>query len=121
MEAETLKCVYVAEHLRIKGYVKVGKTTDIKSRLSVLNTSVPEDFTVALIYKTDMYDELEELVIKKLKSEDLQRGTRDTKEFFECTAAHVKEVIDQVVEERTNLKGSYLTTENIQELLIRRR
>lgn len=121
MAVETLKCVYVVEHPRMNGLVKVGRSKNIKYRVSVLNTSVPEDFRVVLIYETNSYYKLEKSVIKRLTDEGLQRGARDTKEFFNCGVEHVKQVIDQIVAEHVSMTGSYLDDETIRDLLRRTR
>ena len=117
MDSNTMNCVYVAVHPRMENLVKVGMSSNIKERVSVLNTSVPEDFTVVLIYETELYDELEGLVIQTLKDEELQEGERPTKEFFKCDVGHVKQVIDRIVEKNTGLKGAYLDDKTIQNLL----
>ena len=121
MDSEKLKCVYVMMHERMRNLVKVGQSSNIKERVSVLNTSVPEDFIVVLVYKTDSCVELEELVNQALKKEGVHRGSRNTKEFFECTKEHVTEVINQIVEEHPTMKGSYLDNETIKNLLRRTR
>ena len=121
MVSESVKCVYVAVHTRMRDLVKVGRSKNLKKRVSVLNTSVPEDFDVVMVYKTDSYVELEKLVVKKLIAENLHKGSRTTKEFFNCDAQYIKHVINQIVDEHTNLNGSYLDDETIQNLLRRAR
>ena len=121
MDSEKLKCVYVMMHERMRNLVKVGWCSNIKKRVSVLNTSVPEDFTVVLVYKTDSCVKIEKLVIQALKNEGLHKGSRPTKEFFKCDEEHVKQVIDQIVEEHPTMKGSYLDNETIKNLLRRTR
>ncbi len=121
MEPEKVMCVYVATHKRMRNLVKVGWCGNIKKRVSVLNTSVPEDFTVVLVYKTDSCVKIEKLVIQALKNEGLHKGSRPTKEFFKCTVEHVKKVIDQIVGADASLRGEYLDDEMIQNLLRRTR
>ena len=121
MDSEKLKCVYVMMHERMRNLVKVEWCSNIKKRVSVLNTSVPEDFTVVLVYKTDSCVKIEKLVIQALKNEGLHKGSRPTKEFFKCDVEHVRQVIDQVVDADASLRGVYLDDEMIRNLLRRTR
>ena len=121
MDSEAIKCIYVAEHIRMPNLVKIGRSKNMKKRVSVLNTSLPEDFDVVMVYKTDSYVELEKLVVKKLIDEKLHEGSRLTKEFFKCDVEHVRQVIDQVVDADASLRGVYLDDEMIRNLLRRTR
>ena len=111
------KCVYVAVHGRMPNLVKIGSSSSLKERISVLNTSLPEDFNVVLVYKTESHEKLENLIIKNLKNENLHRGSRETKEFFECGEAHIKDTIDAIVTDDIELQGVYLNEPEIQDLL----
>ena len=118
---EPVKCVYVAVHERMPNLVKIGRSRVLKERISVLNTALPEDFNVVLVYKTEAYKKLENKIIEELKNKNLHRGSRNTKEFFECDKMHIKRVIDKIVASDTNLQGVYLNICEIQELLRRKR
>ncbi len=115
--SEPVKCVYVAVHERMPNLVKIGSSSSLKERISVLNTSLPEDFNVVLVYKTESNEKLENLIIKELKNENLHRGSRETKEFFECDEAHIKDTIDAIVTDDIELQGVYLDKHEIQAIL----
>lgn len=118
---EPVKCVYVAVHERMPNLVKIGRSRVLKERISVLNTALPEDFNVVLGYKTEAYKKLENKIIEELKNKNLHRGSRNTKEFFECDEAHIKDTIDEIVKDDTELQGAYIDKCEIQRLLSRKR
>jgi len=65
--------------------------------VSALNTSLPDDFEIRIAFQTENQQEVE----KKLKETlvDLQTGSKNTKEFYRCSPKHVRELIDQLVDD----------------------
>ena len=114
---EPVKCVYVAVHERMPNLVKIGCSRGLKGRISVLNTALPEDFKVVLVYKTEAYKKLENKIIEELKNKNLHRGSRNTKEFFECDKTHIKDTIDAIVTDDIELQGVYLDKHEIQAIV----
>ena len=101
----TMGCVYVAIHSRMPDLVKIGWTNDLRSRLSVLNTSVPENFEIKAAFET-ADSGVEDIVKKRL--ERFQYGAKKTKEFYRCSPRDVRVIIDDLAV-RGSVCGRFLT------------
>ena len=78
--------VYVLTNAAFDGYVKIGKTRNLKQRLRSLdNTSVPLPFRC--VYAVEVYNEAE--VERLLHQTFADNRTRTTREFFEVDAQRV--------------------------------
>jgi len=75
--------------LKGKKVVKVGYTKDLPRRLGTLNTSVPENFKVDVLFEVDNYKSLE-LWAKGYVGDSLRTAEGSPTEFFEQSADIVK-------------------------------
>ena len=79
--------VYAVENPAMPGYVKIGRTTDLDSRLRSLdNTNVPLPFECFVAMEVDNMREIEGL----LHATFADRRTRKTREFFEVPREQVE-------------------------------
>ena len=79
--------VYAVENPAMPGYVKIGKTTDLESRLKSLdNTNVPLPFECFVAMEVENASEVEKL----LHAAFADKRTRKTREFFEIAPEQVE-------------------------------
>lgn len=85
--------VYVISNPAFKGWVKVGRTSNIKSRLSVMQSGVPHihrysvEHIVELAEDTPVHWELEE------------RGIERSGEWFKCAKHEAIDAVNKVMAE----------------------
>lgn len=78
--------IYILTNPSMSGYVKIGKTNNLKKRLKQLdNTSVPVPFQCVYAAEVDDYNEVEKL----LHAAFLDTRSRSTREFFEIDEQRV--------------------------------
>ena len=78
--------VYCLTNQAMPGYVKIGKTTNLSTRLRTLdNTSSPLPFDCVYAIEVDDHDDAERLLHETFG----HARTRSTREFFEISEQHV--------------------------------
>jgi hypothetical protein len=90
--------VYVLSNLSLPGILKVGKSKHLKSRLGVLNTGVPTNYTVEgyVEFETNEgMDKGEKVAHKFLDNSRLSKK----KEFFACSAGEAIHAINRAKDE----------------------
>lgn len=100
---ETDEVVYLLSNDSIPGWVKIGRTSSIDSRLKDLyNTSVPLPFKLEDVIKTNTYEDSKKLeksihMILDTINPDLRKNTEAKKrEFFRLNIEKAKEVFNLV-------------------------
>lgn len=94
--------VYAVDNPAMPGYVKIGRTTDLDSRLRSLdNTNVPLPFECFVAFKVENPSEVEKLLHETFAD----RRTRKTREFFEVKR-------EQVLAAMQLTRGDDVTPEN---------
>ena len=73
---------------------KVGITDDMPKRLGTLNTSVPENFRVVALYKTNKYKDLERFVKEYLHSA-IRTEDGSSTEFYEAKLEYLVKRIEK--------------------------
>ena len=80
-----------------EGWVKIGKTTDIKKRLTQLdNTSCPLPFDVYATLKTRRYDEAEDFVHEFISHFNQSLRIRPNREYFNVAPEEALDILYQV-------------------------
>ena len=77
---------------------KIGKATDVDSRIGNLNGAVPIDFRVWLTLQTQNMSALENAIHKKLGQYRYPRGEKKT-EFFVCELSEIKKAVDCIIKD----------------------
>ncbi|MBR3394331.1 MAG: GIY-YIG nuclease family protein [Oscillospiraceae bacterium] len=81
-------CIYIITHPQYPGYVKIGYASDLKQRLSTLNTGVISNYIPYAVYETPIQNADREIhdIIKLLnpilRASTFDKGKVKAKEFF---------------------------------------
>jgi len=86
-------CVYVISNVGFKGMYKVGKTKDLKPRLSTYNTGAPINYKVEHIEYVSNMKEIEDLV-----KEQLSEYRVGNKEWFKVELSVVIDAVKHIAE-----------------------
>jgi hypothetical protein len=89
--------IFTNESFR-EGWVKIGKTQDIKKRLNQLdNTSCPMPFDVYATLKTKRYDEAEEFVHDFISHFNSDLRVRPNREYFKVNPEEALDILYKVM------------------------
>jgi predicted GIY-YIG superfamily endonuclease len=86
--------VYIISNESFDGWLKVGKTNDIKRRVSELQTAAPTEHIVELLVDGMEYDHEAHMIL-------VEQGIEKSGEWFKCDLATAREA---VLKARQNIK-----------------
>tara|TARA_R110000868_G_scaffold287711_1_gene548027 strand:- start:46 stop:408 length:363 start_codon:yes stop_codon:yes gene_type:complete len=98
---ESLPCVYLIQTAN-REYVKIGKTKNLKSRLSIIKTSCPLKFSIIASINTPKHSEVEVYLLgildhRRVNGEWFSLSENELcelEQFFSLTNKHVNDVFN---------------------------
>ena len=95
-------CIYILTNPQYPGYVKIGYATDLKQRISSLNTGALVEFSPYAVYETSLQNADTEIhaIIKLLnpilRASKFDKGKAKGKEFFKLEPEEAFELLQHV-------------------------
>lgn len=109
-------CIYILTNPQYPGYVKIGYATDLKQRISSLNTGALVEFSPYAVYETSLQNADTEIhaIIKLLnpilRASKFDNGKAKGKEFFKLEPEEAFELLQHVARVSGTEKSAYRVT-----------
>lgn len=94
--------IYILTNTQYPGYIKIGYASNLKQRISSLNTGVLTEFTPFAVYETDRLNadielhKIIELLNPILRASKFNNGKSKLKEFFKLKPEEAYELLEHI-------------------------
>lgn len=112
--------IYILTNPQYPGYVKIGYASDLKSRISSLNTGALVEFSPYAVYETSLQNadveihEIIGLLNPILRSSKFENGKAKGKEFFKLEPEEAFELLRHIAKVSGTESKAYRVTSNYQ-------
>ncbi len=113
-------CIYILTNPQYPGYVKIGYTSDLKQRVSSLNTSALSEFSPYAVYETSLQNADKEvhaiisLLNPILRASKYEKGKTKDKEFFKLEPEEAFDLLQRIAKVSGTSRKVYRVSQNFE-------